>query len=98
MIIVKPEHRDAVNAAITRFLNSRWSAGVATAIDAAYGEEIIRYVRAIYNSAMNAPVDWENTSMDSALDVLAESLTAQYPWLSDEARTRLNACFIMEWK
>ena len=89
---------DKVNSAIERFLQSGWSKEVEEAIINSYGQDIASQVKAVYRQAVDCPVDWSKESMDSALLILADFLKAEFPWLSKEARIRLNYCYIMTWK
>lgn len=91
------EH-DQINAAIVRFISSYWSTEAGQQIESVYGKEVAVNAKAVYDAAMGCPVDWQTATMDSALGILSDFLTAQYRWLSQEARTRLNYCYIMTWK
>ena len=87
-----------VNEAVARCLRSSLSEEPERRIAELYGAQVAAETRALYEDAMNCPVDWRTATMDDALDVLHRFLDDKYPWLSAEARTRLNYCFIMAWK
>lgn len=90
--------RDNVNEAIARFVRTGWSKDLAAQIENVFGAECAQQARAVYDAAMNAPVDWETSDMNSALAVLADFMTVEFPWLSAPARTWLNYCYILVWK
>ncbi len=90
--------QDRVNEAIAGCLVSDYSRDVERRLRETFGQEIAARVRAVYDDAMGCPVDWRTASMDEALAALHHFLGATYPWLTAEARRRLNFCFIMTWK
>ncbi|CAN5570027.1 hypothetical protein BH10ACI2_BH10ACI2_11210 [soil metagenome] len=65
-----------------------------------YGVETARDVRAVYDRAMDCPVDWRSPGMDmnTALAILAAFMAAELPELSPAAKMRLNYCYIICWK
>jgi hypothetical protein len=67
-------------------------------IAAQYGEDIAVKVKALYDDALNCPVDWRTATIDTALPVLHKLLASKYPWLSAKARTYIVGAFVMEWK
>lgn len=87
-----------INAAFENYLESYLSKEAREKIAARYGEEVAAKVKAIYDDALGCPVDWRTASIDTALPVLHELLSAKYSWLSSKARTNINSAFIMEWK
>ena len=89
---------DKINEAIVRFLHSSWSKETEGEIEQAYGVDVAVKVRTVYDEAIHCPVDWRTATMDSALDTLAEFLPARFPWLTPDAKTRLNYAYIMVWK
>jgi hypothetical protein len=92
------EEQAKINEAFENFLDSYLPPAAMEKIRACYGEEVATTVKAIYDDAMNAPVDWRTASMDSALALMHEHLSSKYPWLSPLARRKLNYAFIMAWK
>lgn len=92
------DNQTKINAAFEDFLESYLSSESQKQIADTYGAEIAAEVKAIYDDALNAPVDWRTATMDSALDAMHELLTRKYPWLSPKSRTKLNYAFIMAWK
>lgn len=93
-----PEETAQINAALVQCVSSSLSREAEAEITRRFGAGTAAQVRAVYDAAMNCPVDWRTANMDTALDALHAFLREQYPWLSDEARTRLNYCYIMCWK
>jgi hypothetical protein len=89
---------DKINEAIVRFVWPAWTKEREQAISDAYGPEIAAKTRAVYNEALDRSVDWRKETMDTALSILADFLAKRFPWLSSEAKTRLNYCFLMTWK
>ena len=91
--------QDRVSSAIEECIGSYLSRESEQQITERYGAEIAARVRAIYDDALECPlVDWRKESMDSALGLLCEYMNDRYPWLSKEARTKINYCYIMAWK
>lgn len=88
----------AINEAIIRFMQTGCSQGVQDEIASVYGEAVARQVRSVYDAAVDCPVDWNKVNMNGALAALADFLRTEFPWLSAEAHTRLNYCYIMAWK
>jgi hypothetical protein len=80
------------------FLDPYLSEAARKRIAARYGEEIAAEVNAIYDDALNAPVDWRTADMNTALDVMHQLLNEKYPWLSAKARMKINYAFLMSWK
>ena len=91
------EH-DLINEVFENYLGSGLSSEVGRTIADAYGEETASKVHAIYTEAIHCPVDWQTATIDTALPVLHEFLENKYPWLSREARKKINFAFIMTWK
>lgn len=89
---------DRINDAIVRFLKAGWTNQVAVEIGEALGQDVAMKVREVYRQAIDCPVDWSRETMDSALAILAGFLAARFPWLTVEARARLNYCYCMTWK
>ncbi|HMV85347.1 MAG TPA: hypothetical protein PLD20_33865 [Blastocatellia bacterium] len=89
---------DKINEALAHHLNSSLSAEAKARIRELYGAEIAQKVNAVYRAALDCPVDWRTATMDSALSALRDFLAREYPWLSPEAKSSLNYCFIMAWK
>lgn len=87
-----------INLAFEKYLSSSFSKQNFADIQTEFDEQIAAQVETIYNKALNAPVNWHTATMDSALDTMHEFLTESYPWLSDQARTKINYAFIMAWK
>jgi len=89
-----------ISEAIVRFVESGWSREVGKRIRESHGDEIAQQVRSVYDAAMDCPVDWnaKGMNMNSALAILADYMATQLDWLSPEAKTRLNYCYIMAWK
>ena len=87
-----------INDALVRFVESIWSRECEAAMTAYYGAELTLKAKTLYDAAMDCPVDWYQNNMNEALGILANYLAAEFPWLSAEARTRLNYNFIMTWK
>ncbi|MDQ1523227.1 MAG: hypothetical protein QOE47_1151 [Pyrinomonadaceae bacterium] len=87
-----------INEAVERCLRSYLSPDVEQRITDLFGAHIAARTRAVYDDAMRCPVDWRTAKMDDALAVLHDFLDEKYPWLTAEARSRLNYCFIMSWK
>jgi len=87
-----------INEAVARCLSSGLPQEVERRITELYGAQIAAETRALYEDAMDCPVDWRTAKMDDALSVLHRFLDNKYPWLSAEAESCLNYCFIMAWK
>lgn len=94
----EPTKYDKVSEAIVRFVDSFWTAEIEQEIEASYSREVAQATRYVYHETMDCPVDWNTENMDSALAVLAEFFDSRFPWLTPEARTRLNYRFMMTWK
>ena len=92
------EEQANINAAFETFLDSYLPPAALDNIAARYGEETAAAVKAIYDDAMDTPVDWSTATIDTALPVLHEMLATKYPWLSPMARRKINTAFIMAWK
>ena len=90
--------RDQIDEALVKYLHHSWTKDVEREIKDAYGPEIALKVKSLYDEAMDCPVDWHHENMDSALGILADFMTKEFPWLSGQARTRLNYCYIVAWK
>lgn len=90
----------AVNAALESIKESYLSADVMSRLGAGFGSDIAAKVKEVYDAAMNCPVDWNRPgmNMDGALDILAEFMTREMPFLSQPSRTNLNYLYIMAWK
>lgn len=89
---------DKINEVLSKYLGSYFSREAEAQVRSIYGDEIAAKVRAVYNDALNCPVDWRTASMDSALALLASYLKSNHPWLTPEAKSALNSCYIMTWK
>lgn len=87
-----------ISEVLAKHIGSYFSVDAENKVRDLYGEEVATRAKAIYNDALNCPVDWRSATMDSALLVLAQYLNTKYPWLTPEAKTSLNYCFIMTWK
>jgi hypothetical protein len=89
-----------INEAIVKHLQTSFSRSTEAAITAEYGAETAGDVRAVYDRAMDCPVNWNDhgIAMTNALRILAEFMAAELPEISPEAKTRLNYCYIMCWK
>ena len=89
-----------ISEAIVSFVSSGWSRDVERQVREAFGEETVEQVRAVYDRAMNCPLDWnaKDMNMNSALAILADFMETELAWLSPAAKTRLNYCYIMAWK
>ena len=87
-----------ISEALAKHIGSYFSVDAEKKVRDLYGEDVAAKAKAIYKDALNCPVDWRTATMDSALPVLAEYLNTKYPWLTPEAKTSLNYCFIMAWK
>ncbi|HEX8456162.1 MAG TPA: hypothetical protein VF656_02475 [Pyrinomonadaceae bacterium] len=94
----EPGDEAKISEAIVRSVGSYLSAEAEREIAGLYGARVAARVRAVYDDALSCPVDWRAASMDDGLSVMHQFLDEKYPWLSAEARTRLNYCFIMAWK
>jgi hypothetical protein len=92
------EEQTKISEAFENFLGSYLSEEDIEKIIARYGSDIAARVKSIYDDAIDSPVDWSTATMDSALTVLHELLTSKYPWLTKEARSKINWAFIMTWK
>jgi len=87
-----------INEAFENYLGSFLVDSI-RAIEERYGQDIAGRVREIYDDAMDCPtVDWSAATMDSALGEIHRMLDAKYPWLSVEARKKVNYAYIMCWK
>jgi len=89
---------DKMNEVFAKHLGSSFSTEVEEKINRLYGKDVAAKAKTIYNDALACPVDWRTATIDSALPVLADYLKAKYPWLTPEAKSALNYCFIMAWK
>lgn len=89
---------DKINEAFESLLDSCLSKEALEKISLGYGEAVATRVKAIYDDALMCPVDWRTATIDTALTVLHELLQSKYPWLSREARSKINLAFITEWK
>ena len=89
---------ETLNEAFEKYLESTLSKESRQKLIKEYGDEIASEVNAIYQDAMQAPVDWKTATIDSALPILHELLQNKYPWLSSKARTKINYAFIMTGK
>ena len=89
-----------INEAILKHVETSFSRSAEAAITAEFGTETARDVQAVYDRAMDCPVNWHEPGMDmnNALRILAEFMAAELPEISPEAKTRLNYCYIMCWK
>lgn len=87
-----------INKAFENYLAPFLSQEAREQIAARYGEAVATKVKAIYDDALNCPVDWRTATIDTALPVLRALLTDKYPWLSRQARSNLINAFIMDWK
>src|SRR3712207_6743260 len=91
----EPDDKAKINEAIVRCVGSYLSPDAEREIANLYGARVAAGVRAVYDDALDCPVDWRTATMDDGLSVMHRFLDESYAWLSDEARTRLNYCFIM---
>ena len=89
-----------IDLAIVKYVNGTFPRSADVDIEREFGAETARDVRAIYEKAMDCPVNWKSPemSMDIALGILADLMAAEWPELSADAKTRLNYCYIMCWK
>ncbi len=94
----EPGDETKINEAVERCVSSDLSPDAERQIADLYGARIAAETRSVYEAALNCPVDWRTATMDDALSALHRFLDDKYPWLSAEARSRLNYCFIMAWK
>jgi hypothetical protein len=93
------EEQTNVNKAFETYFETLLSPTTLEKVAARYGEETAATVKAVYDDALNAPVDWHIVrSIDAALPILHAMLSDKYPWLSEKARRTLNYAFIMAWK
>ncbi len=97
MLIDETEY-GAISEAIVRFHTHLLLNRQKEEMEAIYGADIAAKVEMLSDEAMGCPVDWKTATMDSALDTMHAFLNAHYPWLSPEAKSQLNYCFIMCWK
>jgi hypothetical protein len=96
---IMTEEQANVNQAFETYLETLLSPKTLIRIAAYYGEEIAATVKAVYDDALNAPIDWHIVrSIDAALPILHAMLSDKYPWLSEKARRKINYAFIMAWK
>lgn len=86
-----------INEALEHCLGQYLSIEARQKIAGQYGEEVAAQVTALYEEALNCPVDWRTATMDDGLAVLGAVLD-KYPWLSKRARGSLVHTFIMAWK
>lgn len=92
------EEQREINDAFEKYLGSFLTDSIGE-ITQHYGANVAARVREIYDDAMDCPtVDWSTATMDSALDEMRRMLDAKYPWLSVEARKKINYAFVMCWK
>lgn len=89
-----------ISDAIVKHINSSFPRSAEEDVEREFGAETARDVRAVYDRAMDCPVNWNARGMDmnTALGILADFMAAEWPELSPEAKTRLNYCYIMCWK
>ena len=89
-----------ISEAIVKYVSGTFPKEQEAKIEAEYGAETAREVREIFSRAMECRVDWSSprTTMEDALADLADFLKAEFPWLSPEAKARLNHCYIICWK
>ena len=89
---------DLVNEALERHLTSYLSREARASIEAEFGADVAEQVKAVYDGALQCPVDWRTQTMDDALAVLSDWLANNCPWLSDGARRKIVGAFVYEWK
>lgn len=89
---------EKISEIIVRYLQSYWSVEVGRQIEEVYGHDLAVKAKAVYDEAIDCPIDWHKEDMNSALAIVSDFLQARFPWLTERAKTRLNYCFIMVWK
>ena len=91
---------ELINKAIVKHVNGYLSKAAEADIEREFGAETARDVRAVYDRAMDCPVDWNAPGMDmnTALGILADFMAAELPEISPEAKSWLNYSYIMCWK
>lgn len=96
MFIQNSQHAN-LNAAIILYCDIRIPTERNQQIEARFGADIFTQVETIYNQAINCGLgpDWD---MDAGLAGMHAFLTAHYPWLTQEAASKLNYHFILAWK
>jgi hypothetical protein len=87
-----------INEAFGLFLTPFLSKDAREIIRARFGDEVAVDVEAIYDDALNPPVDWRIATIDTALPVLRDLLNRKYPWLNAKARSNLIGAFVMDRK
>ncbi|MFM9904776.1 MAG: hypothetical protein ACKVQJ_09425 [Pyrinomonadaceae bacterium] len=89
-----------ISEAIVKFVNGTFPRSAELELADAYGDEAAHDVRAVFDKAMDCPVDWSSPEMNMniALGILADFMAVELPQLSPEAKERLNYCYIMCWK
>jgi hypothetical protein len=92
------DEQNNINEAFEVFLQPYLNQEAQEKIAVRHGENIAAKVKAIYNDALNCPVDWSTATMDTALSAMHRLLDDKYQWLSAKARTNINYAFIMSWK
>ncbi len=90
--------QQSINEALESFPGLYLSSEAEEKIEATYGKAIAAKVSAIYDDALNCPVDWRSESLYSAQSVLEAMLDAKYPWLSAGAKGKLGQSFVYAWK
>ena len=93
-----PTEQETINEAFEKYLSPSLTRETRQKIAEEYGKSVASKINIIYDDVMNAPVDWRTATVDSALPILHGFLETNYPWLSPDARKKLNYAFIMTWK
>ena len=89
-----------ISEAIVKHVNGTFPRAADAEIEREYGAETARDVRAVFDRAMDCPVNWNapGMNMNAALGILADFMAGEWPDMSPQAKTRLNYCYIMCWK
>jgi hypothetical protein len=95
---VDPTLHPALNDAIETHLDAFCTPECRHRIAATYGPAVAAATRAVYDAAMETPVDWSSVSLDAARDAMLALLARDYPWLTPAARQTLGDAFTTVWQ